>query len=138
MYAAVVTRPDIAYAVTFLSQFSSHPGPNHWVAGKRILRYVKGTRQHGLTYARSKSNSAEVICYADTNYASNPKDRRSFLGWCFVIMDCLVSWKTRKHRWEATSTSNTQYMALSEVARGMVWMRQAMTDLKIPASFTLK
>lgn len=80
MYAAVGTRLDIAYAVTFLLQFSSHPGPDHWVAAKRVLRYIKGTFQHGHTYPRSDCSEAKIIGYADASYASNPKDRRSFLG----------------------------------------------------------
>lgn len=91
MYAAVGTRPDIAYAVTFLAQFSSHPGPDQWIAAKRVLRYIKGTIQLKLIYPQSNSSSAEIIGYADANYASNPKDRRSFSGQCFLINICLVS-----------------------------------------------
>lgn len=91
MYAAVGTRPDIAYAVTYLAQFASHPGPDHWIAAKRVLRYIPGTVQVGLTYPRTSHSSLEVTGYADASYASNITDRKSFSSQCFLNNDCLVS-----------------------------------------------
>ena len=43
MYLAISTRPDIAYAVGVLSRYSNNPGPNHWLAVKHLMRYLKGT-----------------------------------------------------------------------------------------------
>lgn len=80
MYAAMGTSPDIAYAVLFLSLFSSHPGAYHWVAAKRVLWYITRTLLHGLRYPRSKSSSAQIIRNADASYACNLKDRRSLSG----------------------------------------------------------
>ena len=50
MYAAVATRPDIAFSVSVLSRFLENPGEAHWEAVKRIFRYLAGTRDHALTY----------------------------------------------------------------------------------------
>ena len=50
MYAMLGTRPDIAFAVTTLSQFSSNPGYPHWLALKRVLRYLRGTIDYKLVY----------------------------------------------------------------------------------------
>ena len=55
MYAAIGTRPDISFAVQTLSQFSQNPGPDHWVALKRVLRYLQGTQGLGLTYGGALS-----------------------------------------------------------------------------------
>jgi hypothetical protein len=50
MNAAVATRPDIAFAVSCLSQFLENPGEAHWEAAKRIFHYLAGTKTIQLTY----------------------------------------------------------------------------------------
>ena len=50
MYAAMGTRPDIAFAVSTVAQFSENPGWVHWEAVKRIFRYLLGTKELVLTY----------------------------------------------------------------------------------------
>src|ERR1700759_82718 len=50
MYLARSTRPDIAFAVNQLAQFTQNPKPHHWTAVKRVFRYLKGTKQHGIRY----------------------------------------------------------------------------------------
>lgn len=49
-FVAQCSRPDISYAVSVVSSFSSDPGSAHWTAAKRILRYLKGTKDHKLVY----------------------------------------------------------------------------------------
>ena len=78
MYAALGTRPDLAYAVTVLSQYSSCPTETHLIAAKRVLHYVAGTIDWKLFYPRKASPS--LIGYSDASYASCPDDRRSFTG----------------------------------------------------------
>ena len=52
-----LTRPDIAFAVKKLSQFMHRPSELHWVALKRLLRYLKGTIYHGLHLHRNTTLS---------------------------------------------------------------------------------
>ena len=47
-YAAITTRPDINMTVSHLSRFLSESNSIHWEAGKRVLRYFKGTIDLGL------------------------------------------------------------------------------------------
>ena len=49
LYLMCSTRPDIAHAVGMLSRFMQNPGEKHWMAAKRVLRYLKGTKHQGLT-----------------------------------------------------------------------------------------
>ena len=63
MYAMVETRPDIAYTVSIVSRFASNPTKNHFGAAKRILRYLKGTIHHGITY----NKDSELIGYSNTD-----------------------------------------------------------------------
>ncbi|KAG5324286.1 MOS1T transposase, partial [Pseudoatta argentina] len=53
MYLSVCTRPDIAHAASYLSQFNNCHGSDHWTAAKRVLRYLKGTRDVGLVYGKT-------------------------------------------------------------------------------------
>ena len=43
VYAMIDTRADIAFAVEVVGQYMANPGPQHWVAVKQILHYLKGT-----------------------------------------------------------------------------------------------
>src|SRR6202050_2613791 len=68
MYAMLGTRPDIAFAVTCVSQFSSNPGPKHWMAIKRLLRYLRGTLDYFLPYGRISNNmNPALIGYCDSD-----------------------------------------------------------------------
>ena len=51
-YAAMSTHPDIAYITQFLSQSNKNPNQQDWKAGKRVLRYLKGTKDIGIVYRR--------------------------------------------------------------------------------------
>ena len=78
MYAMQGTRPDIAYAVTALSQFSHNPGHVHWTGVKRLLRYLRGTIDYKITYAGSPSSPASIRSfpalsgYCDAHWSSHP------------------------------------------------------------------
>jgi hypothetical protein len=50
MYAAITVRPDIAFIAGQLARFCENPGPTHWKAAKRVLKYLAGTRNHGLCF----------------------------------------------------------------------------------------
>jgi len=67
MYAAVATRPDIAFAVSTLSRFLENPGEAHWQAVKRVFRYLAGTRNHALTYG---AEQYDLTRYTDADGAS--------------------------------------------------------------------
>ena len=50
MYAMLCTRPDIAHAVSITSKYQANPGPEHWTAVKRILKYLRRTKDYVLKY----------------------------------------------------------------------------------------
>ena len=77
-WLADATRPDISYAVGQVSRYVQDPGPDHWLAAKRILRYLKGTVEYGLCYRRS-TDGLRVQGYSDADWAGDTDDRRSYL-----------------------------------------------------------
>ena len=90
MYASVATRPDIAFAVSTLSQFLDNPGEAHWEAVKRIFRYLSGTRDYTLTYGGERH---DLVGYTDADGASQDH-RRAISGYAFLIDGGAISWSS--------------------------------------------
>jgi len=64
MYLALDTRPDIAHAISMLSQFNCNHGKKHWIAAKHMLRYLKSTINFSLCFKRTNKN---LIGYVDAD-----------------------------------------------------------------------
>ena len=94
MYAALGTRPDISYAVSTVSRFSSNPGLPHWEAVRRIYRYLIGTKDLRLTYGGTRK---PLHGYMDVD-GSMAKDRKAVSGYAFLIDGSAVSWASKKAR----------------------------------------
>ena len=84
MYAAVATRPDIAYAVYRLASYTANPDIIHWTAVKHVLRYLIGTKSLGIIYkANNVSDDNNFVGYSDASFANND-DRTSVSGYTFL------------------------------------------------------
>ncbi|KAH9178079.1 hypothetical protein AeNC1_017477, partial [Aphanomyces euteiches] len=125
MYLMVATRPDIAVAVGVASQFLENPGQQHWSAVKCIFRYLKGTEDFGIEY----SGSQDVCGYTDADWAGDTDTRHSTNGYCFMPNNGIVGWKSRKQRTVALSSTEAEYMGLSEASQEAVWMKRLLLDL---------
>ncbi|XP_068667726.1 uncharacterized mitochondrial protein AtMg00810-like [Aristolochia californica] len=85
-----ITRPDIADVVNSVSQFLNSPTTDHFLAVKRILRYVKGTLHYGLSF-RPFASPRSLIAYSNADWAGYPDSRRSTSGYSIYLGDNLVS-----------------------------------------------
>ena len=72
MYAAIGTRPDIAFAIQMLSQFTSNPNPTHWTAVKHVFCYLNGSCDLGIIYWTG--GAIKPYAYSDADWGSNPND----------------------------------------------------------------
>lgn len=121
MYLAVLTRPDIGYPVSFLSQYNNCFDQTHWKHAKRILKYLKKTKSYCIKYS---SEETELQCYVDADWASNILDRKSFTGYCFKMCGSVISWQTKKQTTVALSSTEAEYMAISEACREAIYLRK--------------
>lgn len=128
-YLSVVTRPDLAFIVSSLSQYLSKPTAEHLVAAKHVLRYLKGTVNFSLTLR--KSESFELIGYCDSDWAADAGDRRSFTGYCFKLgsESDVLSWCTRKQPTVALSSMEAEYMSMSAASQHVVFLRSLLHSL---------
>src|SRR5277367_2439731 len=121
MYVAIGTRPDISFAVQQLTQFLDCFGMAHWNAAKRVVRYLKGTRDVRLSLGGS--SVAALRGFSDSDYANCPDTRRSISGYCFSLGSGLISWSCRKQQTVSMSSCESEYVAACEASKEAVWLR---------------
>lgn len=127
-YLANATRPDIANAVSKLSQKVKNPENSDWKSAKRVLRYLKGTSQYSLVYKRTGEC---VQGYSDADWGNCLLDRRSYSGYAFILGGGCISWQSRKQRSVATSTCEAEYVSLSESMKEAVYLNSLLKELGI-------
>ncbi|KAG8503337.1 hypothetical protein CXB51_001297 [Gossypium anomalum] len=113
MYAIICSRPDLSYAVNAVSKYMANLGKEHWKAVQWILRYLRGTTNVCLRFGRIEDG---VIGYIDTDFARD-LDRRSLIGYVFTIRGCAISWKATLQTTVALSTTEAEYMAITEACK---------------------
>ena len=118
MYAAQGTRPDICYAVGLLSRFNTEPRTRHLTAAKRVLRYLKETKDRKLTYTTRNQN---LHGFVDADWA-NSTDRKSVAGYVFLLNSAAISWSSKKQSLVALSTKEAEYTAFTEASREALWL----------------
>ncbi|KAJ4713215.1 Retrovirus-related Pol polyprotein from transposon TNT 1-94 [Melia azedarach] len=127
MYAIVCTKPDLAQSVSVVSRFMGEPGKEHWQAVKRIFRYLKGTFDVGLIYRGD--TQCLVTGFSDSDYAGDVDSRRSMTGYVFTLGSSVVSWKATLQPTVTLSTTEAEYMALTEAAKEGIWLKGLVSDL---------
>uniref|UniRef100_A0A2N9H4X0 Integrase catalytic domain-containing protein n=1 Tax=Fagus sylvatica TaxID=28930 RepID=A0A2N9H4X0_FAGSY len=130
MYAMLCTRPDICFAVSMVSRYQSNPGPAHWRAVKRILRYLRGTSDHALCY---HGRDLRLTGYSDADWASDKDERKSTSGYAFILGGGAVSWCSKKQSCIALSTMESEYVACSAAVQEAVWLRRFLQRLGVTA-----
>ena len=128
IYAMLGTRPDLASAVGLVSLFMANPGQQHWQAVKRILRYLQGTLDLGLHLGGTQSEW-ELTGYSDADWGGNPDDRKSTTGFLFLLGGP-ISWQSKKQPSVALSSTEAEYMALTQAARRLFGSENCPRDLK--------
>ena len=112
------------------------PRSPHYAAVIRILRYLKGTILDSLHF--SSHSSLTLQAYSDADWAGDPTDRRSITGYCFLLGDSLISWRSKKQTVVACSSTEAEYRALAATTAELIWLRWLLQDLGVDYSTTTK
>ena len=126
MYAMVCTRPDIGHAVGVVSRFMSNPGKVHWEAVKWILRYLRGTTDKCLYFGKGE---LKVQGYVDADFGGEVDHRKSTTGYIFTVGNTTVSWMSQLQKIVALSTTEAEYVAVTEASKEMIWLQGLLTEL---------
>ena len=125
-YLANCTRPDIGYITGQLGRYVSAPTHRHLKAVKRVLRYLQGTRTHGITYG---PKSHQLHTYSDSDHASDQDTRLSTTGNLHFLNGGPRSWRSTKQNAVVLSTTEAEYIAASTAARHIQRLRAMIAEL---------
>ena len=123
MYLVAGTRPDIAFPIATLRKLNPRPTNQHFLAAKRVLRYLQQTFNWGLVYQKSQQQQ-EIESYADSDFAGDFGDRKSTSGYIFSLAGAAISWKAKKHSLVSLSSTEAEHIGYSEAAREAIWLRR--------------
>ena len=140
LYLSTNTRPDIAVGTSILSRRVENPREADWVEVKRIFRYLKGTRHKKLLLGvTSEKENINLIVYVDADWGGDVIDRKSNTGYCIKFMGSTITWTSRKQSLVTLSSTEAEYVALSEAMKETLWLRRLMKDFNqdIPQSITV-
>ena len=123
-----ITRPDISFVVSVLSQFMKDPHLPHWEAVIRIVRYLKAYPGRGLLY---KTNGhLRVEAYTDANWAGSPSDRKSTTRYCTILGGNLITWRSKKKTVVAKSSAEAEYRAMAHTSCELMWIKHLLEELR--------
>lgn len=130
MWPMIQTRPDLAYAVSILSRYCANPGSLHLKALDRVFRYIRGTKSLGLHYSCSHSGE-DLVGWTDADYAGVADGRKSTGGYLYTFLGGPVSWASKRQTAVALSSTESEYMAMTEAAKEATWLQRFTAELGI-------
>ena len=127
-YAMRTTRPDIAYPVSCLSRYMENPSIDHHRQLKHLLRYIRGTTDLMLIFGSSDTG---LIGHSDSDYAADRDDSKSTSAYVYTLFGGPISWKSQKQSVVATSTTEAEYIGLSNASREALYLTQLLHDFRL-------
>ena len=123
MWTATITRPNIACALRAVARFCENPGPAHKKAVMKIFQYLLHTKEWGITYGGQGCGLC-MEAYTDSDFGACLDTRRSVSGAVLMLAKGTISWHSRMQEVTASGTSEAEYVALSEVVKEVIFLRQ--------------
>lgn len=124
------SRPDIAYSVNTVCQFMQAPTETHYASVKRILKYLIGTVNYGLTY-KPAPTPIELRAFSDADRAGDPNDRRSTTDFVIYLGNCPISWCSKKQHLVSRSSTEAEYRAMADTASEIFRWRHLLADISV-------
>ena len=133
LYIMLGTRPDIAFAVTQLASHAANPSQDHYNKALYICRYLLGTRKYSLNFDGKSNKGLEA--FVDSDWGSDPKSRRSITDYFFWLANGIISWQSKAQKTIALSSTEAEYMALSDCSRQAIWISTLLREIGLPIKY---
>jgi hypothetical protein len=145
LFAAITTRPDIAFAVSRLARFNQNPGEEHHKAVDRVIRYLYRTRTLAICYRSGVGISTEqdteghfqrhsfqeLRVASDASFADNTEDRKSSQGYVIMLFGGVISWRANKQDTVTTSSTKSELLALSQTSKEAIFVNRLLAELSL-------
>jgi len=129
------SRPDLANPLRELSKVLDCPTEAALKELKRVIKFVLDTKEYGLKIKpmiEDADDSWSVTVFSDSDYAGDAETRVSVTGFCIFLLGVPISWQSRGQRSVTLSSSEAEYVALSEAAKEVKFVAQVMMSMGIP------
>lgn len=128
MYLAVLTRPDIAFALSSVSQHLEKPNKIQWNAVKRILKYLKSTQDYELLFPDCELN---ITVYSDADFTNDTQTRRSVSGILVKLGEITVCWCLQKQKMVTLSTTEAEFVAAMESNKNLILLSELVKEISV-------
>jgi len=132
LHLSLYTRPDISFAVNKLGRFQANPSSEHIACAKRIIRYLKGTPNHGLLIT---GGGLQLNAFSDADHAAD-QSRKSTSGNILMLGQSTIYWHTKLQSVVATSSTEAELIAMTSMTKEVIWTTRLLNSLNIPQSTT--
>ena len=136
LFLQMCTRPDLSFAILLLSQHCSSPLPRHFAAARRVLRYLKGTKDLRLRYGGSSAHLS-LSGLSDADWAGDKSSRASTSAFVWSLAGGPVSWSSKKQSCIALSTAEAEYVALTRAIQEGLWIHNSLLAMHLPCPSSL-
>ena len=140
LFAAIVTRPDIAFAVSRLLRFNQQPGKIHHEAADQVFHYFLEMQDYCICYKEETKNISSFVYANDASFADNSLDRKSSQGYMMKLFGSVVIWRANKQDTVTTSSTEAELLVVLQMAKEAIYLSRLMKSLTfiLPKALTIK
>ena len=124
LYAATMTRPDVACMAGKLSEFLQNPSPQHQGIANQAITYLYGTHYYVIEFSLTIMDEQVFTCMSDAAFADDPATWHSTEGYLFQLYGGPIDWKSTKQKTVTTSSTEAELLALSHAAKEVLWWKR--------------
>nr|GEU54201.1 ribonuclease H-like domain, reverse transcriptase, RNA-dependent DNA polymerase [Tanacetum cinerariifolium] len=129
------TRPNLSYSIGLLSRFMQEPQEQHMKAIRQVLRYVKGTKDYGITYKHNRGN--KIHGYSDNSYGVNTQEGKGTTSKIFYYDESPIRWSTQKQAIVALSPCESEFIVVTAAATQALWLKRLLNDGHVITSLVM-
>ena len=132
LYLVKHLHPNLANVTRELSKANNGMNPVAYKALLCVIKYVLDTKNLGLNIQLTWNSNEpwEIICFSNSNYTGDHVSRRGISGYILYVLCVLVSWQSQSQKSVSLSSSEAEYIALSETAKGVMFIIQLLGSMK--------
>ena len=119
---------NITLSIRIITRFSINPKENHLMVVKRIMRYLKGTKEFGLYY--KKKEKFDLKAYTNADWGGNINDKKSTSGGALFLGKRLVTWTSKKQSCTSQAVAKDEYVVAAINCTNMVWIKNLLKGMK--------
>ena len=131
LYAAIITRPDVAKTASKLSEFLQNPSPRHHAAADQAISYLYGTKGLAIEFSADTDEANIFACSSDAAFADDKETRRSSEGYLFKLFGGAIEWHSTKQRSVTTSSTEAELLAVTHAAKELYWWKRFFASIQL-------